>query len=398
MTSALPWSARWRFAAILVAVISVNTAYTVLIPLVPQIERHAGLTESGISLVFAIYAGAKAVAQPLGGLWADRWPVSRVAGSALLVIAICVYLMGAARNPAGVLAARAGWGIGAGLLTPALYKGTAELSARYDVPVSRSMAWFGVAAVTGLLLGPAFAAVAAGLGLSRLCTVCAAITIATCLSIYPALSEPSKIAVRPPADGPAAAPVPRRAWLTIVLLFGTLDLLTNLAYSGLEPTIPLYLTPPAPWRTSVVFMLGMGTFAVVSWLLGRQHSRLGSAALIVLGGLIGVVGFAGFSIGSTVWTVAPSMVIVMISQPLLYLAARWGTAELRESGGPVGLAFGIFGSISDVGYMLGPLVGVALVDAAGRAGFAIVGLIGALGMLTARPVARRGRRTGEASW
>ena len=79
MTSALPWSARWRFAAILVAVISVNTAYTVLIPLVPQIERHAGLTESGISLVFAIYAGAKAVAQPLGGLWADRWPVSRVA-------------------------------------------------------------------------------------------------------------------------------------------------------------------------------------------------------------------------------------------------------------------------------------------------------------------------------
>src|SRR5580692_7325981 len=77
VTSALPWSARWRFAAILVAVISVNTAYTVLIPLVPQIERHAGLTESGISLVFAIYAGAKAVAQPLGGLWADRWPVSR---------------------------------------------------------------------------------------------------------------------------------------------------------------------------------------------------------------------------------------------------------------------------------------------------------------------------------
>jgi MFS family permease len=392
---------------ILLAVMAVNTAYTVLIPLVPQIERRAGLNEAGIALVFAIYAGAKAITQPLGGLWTDRWSARRVMPLALLMTAICVCLLAAARSPAGVLAARAGWGVGDGLLTPALYQGMTDLCARYSIPANRSMAWFGASAVIGMLLGPAFAALAIGLGVFLLCIVCSAIIVATGLGVYAAQRELPKPNARAPAVTGAgssvatrsvATRVPQRTWLSAVLLFGTLDLLTNLAYSGLEPTIPLYLTPPDPRLTSVVFMLGLATFAVASWQLGRRPNGPSPVALIVLGCLIGMAGFAGFSLGTTVWTVAPSMVIVMISQPMLYLAARWGTAELRKSGGPTGLAFGVFGAVSDVGYMLGPLVSVALIDAVGAAGFAFLGLIGALGLLSAWPVSRRSRRAQQVPW
>lgn len=392
---------------IFLAVISVNTAYTVLIPLVPQIERRAGLTETGISLVFAIFAGARAVTQPLGGLLTDRWSAGWVSLLAVLVVAVCVCLLAAARTPAAILAARAGWGVGEGLLTPALYQGTTNLCARYDIPVNRAMAWFGTSAVVGLMLGPAFAGLAAGLGLSWLCIACAAISVVTGLGAYAAQRGPSKAAARTPATAPAPAPAGAapagapflRAWLITVLLFGVLDLLTNLAYSGLEPTIPLYLTPADPRRISAVFMLGTGTFAVTSWLLGRWHNNgPGPATLIVLGCLTGVLGFAGFSFANTIWDVAPSMVVVMISNPMLYLAARWGTARLRESGGPAGLAFGIFGAVSDVGYMLGPLVSVALISAVGPSGFTFVGLIGALGLLTAWPVAHLRNRTREVTW
>lgn len=380
---------------ILLTVMSVNAAYTVLIPLVPQIQRRAGLTETGVSLVFAIYAGAKAVAQPLGGLWTDRWSARRVALVALLMVAAFVCLLATARTAAGVLAARAGWGVGEGLLTPALYQGTADLCARSAIPINRAMAWFGASAVTGLLLGPAFAALAAGLGLFWLCTTCSAVTVVTGLGVYAAQREPPKAGTQTPAAASAAARIPQRTWLTTVLLFGTLDLLTNLAYSGLEPTIPLYLRPPDTRQISVVFMLGMTTFGVTSLLLGRRRNGRGPAGLIVLGCLVGAAGFAGFSLGTGVWTVAASMAIVMVSQPMLYLAARWGTAQLRESNGPVGLAFGVFGAISDAGYMLGPLVSVALVNAVGSAGFAFMGLIGALGLLTAGPVARHTHRAAE---
>ncbi|GIJ28774.1 hypothetical protein Vqi01_39360 [Micromonospora qiuiae] len=380
---------------LLLAVSSVNAAYTVLIPLVPQIERDAGLDKAGIALMFAVYAGAKAVAQPFGGLWVDRWRTGQVALLSLLLIALCVYLLAIARTPLAVLAARTAWGVGAGLLTPTLYQGVTELCVRYAVPTKRVMAWFGGAAVTGLLLGPAFAGLAVGFGLYWLCLICAVVTVGTGFGVHAALREPTAAAV--PAEAgtaPAAEPLPRRVWLGTVVLFGVLDLFTNLAYSALEPTIPLYLRDAG--QISLVFVLGMATFAVVSWQLGRSRGGPRPAGLILLGCAIGAAGFAVLSFGDSVWAVAPGMVVIMVSQPMLYLAARWGTAELRETGRPMGLAFGIFGAISDFGYMLGPLLGVFLFDRLGPPGFTVVGLVGALGLLCIGPVRRWERRAAAA--
>lgn len=384
-----------RAALLFGALLSVNASYTLLIPFVPDLEERAGANPTVVALTFAVFAGAKAAAQPFGGMWVDRWRPGDVGCVALLIAAAGIVVTAVARDPALLLAGRALWGIGEGLVTPALYAGMTALCRRYDLPTSRMTGNFGTFAVAGFLLGPLAAGIAAPFGLDALFLFGAAVTAVTAFGLRWAVPRDVPPPVEEEQSEDTATGTATGRWWTWVLALGALDLFTNLTYSALEPVLPLYLSADgeesARGAISLVFATGLAAFGVVSWLLGRYTGKLGLVPLAMIGLAFAAVGTAGLYASAEVWPVAVCFVVLMVGQAALYLTARRGVVELRSAMTRQGKAFGLFGLVSDIGNILGPLVGVALYELTGRVSFLVIGALSGALLVALVAGARRSR-------
>jgi MFS family permease len=380
-----------RALLLLVAVISVNASYTVLIPFVPDLEERVGAGPVTIALVFALFAAAKALFQPVGGWWVDRWRPRAVACVALNIAAVGIVLTAFADDAVTLLVGRFVWGIGEGLVTPALYAGMSALCKRYDIAAGRMMGNFGSAAVAGFLLGPLVAGVAAPFGLEALFVAGAVLTSLTAFGLLYAIPD---AAVEPAA--PAAAPGGRNRWWAWVLVLGALDLFTHLIYTALEPLLPLYLSGAAEGSArgaiSVVFVVGLATSAVSMWALGRYTERFGLVPMIGTGLAILGIGLAAMAVSASVVPVAAAFVVVMVGYAILFLTARRGIVELKSAADSQGTAFGLFGLVSDVGNVLGPIAGVVLYELTGRTSFILLGALSGLLVVVLASQAPRWRR------
>ncbi|MFF9311430.1 MFS transporter [Streptomyces sp. NPDC014748] len=400
---------RRRIALLLAAVISVNASYTVMIPFVPDLEDRAGAGPVVVALTFALFAGAKALAQPVGGWWVDRWRADRVAMLSMLTAAAGIALTALARDSATLLTARVVWGIGEGLVSPALYAGMTALCRQHEIPTSRMMGNFGSAAVAGFLLGPLIAGAAVPVGLTGLFLAGAVITAATAVGLVlaipgqqapqpeeetePAPAADAPAADAPAADAPAAGPTPTRWWVWALLL-GGLDMFTFLVYSALEPLLPEYLSSGADSsaRTviSAVFVAGLAVSGLAMWLLGRFTLPLRTLAATGLG--FTAVGLCAMAATAHFVAVGLSFMVYMFGYATLFLTARRGIVELKAATSDDGKAFGLFGLVSDLGNVLGPLLGVALYAVNHRLPFLLLGAVSGLVLLALAAVARR--RTG----
>ncbi len=379
-----------RALLLLVAVISVNASYTVLIPFVPDLEERVGAGPVTIALVFALFAAAKALFQPVGGWWVDRWRPRGVACVALNIAAVGIVLTAFATDAVTLLVGRFVWGIGEGLVTPALYAGMSALCKRYDIAAGRMMGNFGSAAVAGFLLGPLVAGVAAPFGLEALFVAGAVLTSLTAFGLLYAIPD---TVVEPAASTASGG---RNRWWAWVLVLGVLDLFTHLVYTALEPLLPLYLSGAAEGSArgaiSVVFVVGLATSAVSMWALGRYTERFGLVPMIGTGLAVLGVGLAAMAVSASVVPVAAAFVVVMVGYAILFLTARRGIVELKSAADTQGTAFGLFGLVSDVGNVLGPVAGVVLYELTGRTSFILLGALSGLLVVVLASQAPRWRR------
>jgi MFS family permease len=379
-----------RALLLLVAVISVNASYTVLIPFVPDLEERVGAGPVTIALVFALFAAAKALFQPVGGWWVDRWRPRAGACVALNIAAVGIVLTAFATDAVTLLVGRFVWGIGEGLVTPALYAGMSALCKRYDIAAGRMMGNFGSAAVAGFLLGPLVAGVAAPFGLEALFVAGAVLTSLTAFGLLYAIPD---AAVEPAASTASGG---RNRWWAWVLVLGVLDLFTHLVYTALEPLLPLYLSGAAEGSArgaiSVVFVVGLATSAVSMWALGRYTERFGLVPMIGTGLAVLGVGLAAMAVSASVVPVAAAFVVVMVGYAILFLTARRGIVELKSAADSQGTAFGLFGLVSDVGNVLGPVAGVVLYELTGRTSFILLGALSGLLVVVLASQAPRWRR------
>ncbi|WP_055494953.1 MFS transporter [Streptomyces sp. TP-A0356] len=383
-------------ALLLAAVVSVNASYTVMIPFVPDLEHRVGAGPVVVALAFALFAAAKALAQPVGGWWVDKWRADRVAMLSMLTAAVGIALTALARDSLTLLAARVCWGIGEGLVSPALYAGMTALCRRHGIPTSRMMGNFGSAAVAGFLLGPLVAGVAVPAGLTALFVAGATVTAATALGLLRAIPgpEPEGSGEEPesvPAPAAAAAgPAPVRWWVWALLL-GGLDMFTFLVYSALEPVLPVYLSTGAHTsaRTAIsaVFVAGLAVSGLAMWLLGRYTPPLRTLAAVGLG--LTAVGLCAMAASAHFVAVGGSFMVYMFGYATLFLAARRGIVELRAATAHDGKAFGLFGLVSDIGNVLGPVIGVALYEVTDRLPFLVLGAVSGLVLLALAAVGRR---------
>ncbi len=382
-----------RALLLLIAVISVNASYTVLIPFVPELEHRVGAGPVTIALMFALFAAAKALCQPVGGAWVDRWRPRAVACIALNVAAVGIVITAFAGDSLTLLIGRFVWGIGEGLVTPALYAGMSALCRRYDIPSGRMMGNFGSAAVAGFLLGPLVAGVAAPFGLAALFLAGAVITSSTAFGLLKAI--PDMPAEETEATQQKSA---RGTWWRWVLVLGLLDLFTHLVYTALEPVLPLYLSAAAgdgsaTGAISVVFVVGLATSAVSMWALGRFAERFSLVTLIAAGLVLLGGGLAGMAASAAVLPVAVAYLVAMVGYAVLFLTARRGIVELKSAAANQGTAFGLFGLVSDVGNVLGPVIGVLLYEITGRVSFVVLGAFAGLLVAVLLSLAGRWRRS-----
>jgi MFS family permease len=381
-----------RALLLLVAVISVNASYTVLIPFVPDLEERIGAGPVTIALMFALFAAAKALFQPVGGWWVDRWRPRAVACVALNVAAVGIVMTAFAEDSVTLLVGRFVWGIGEGLVTPALYAGMSALCGRYQISSSRMMGNFGSAAVAGFLLGPLVAGIAAPFGLQTLFIAGAIVTSVTAFGLLYAIPDEQVVATSTVSQQSDTA----RRWWVWVLVLGLLDLFTHLVYTSLEPLLPLYLSGAAEdsarGAISVVFVVGLATSAVSMWALGRFTERIGLVPLIATGLAFLGTGLAAMAISASVVPVAAAFMVVMVGYAILFLTARRGIVELKSASANQGTAFGLFGLVSDVGNVLGPIAGVVLYELTGRVSFVLLGALSGLLIVVLATQASRWRR------
>ena len=302
-----------------------------------------------------------------------------------------------ARDAVTLLAGRVIWGVGEGLVSPALYAGMSALCQNYGISTSRMMGNFGSAAVGGFLLGPLAAGVAAPVGIEGLFLAGAALTVVTAFGLRYAIptSSPAVPEV-PEPDAPGAAraggAVAGRWWVWVLVL-GGLDMFTALIYTALEPVLPLYLSSQqgtsARTAISVVFAVGLATSGLSIWALGRYTERVRLVTLVRIGLAFLAVGLAGMAISAMVLPVAAWFVVFMVGYAILFLTARRGIIELKAATTHQGKAFGLFGMVSDIGNILGPIVGVVLYELTGQVSFVLLGALS--GLLLAALVVALGR-------
>ncbi|GLZ33859.1 MFS transporter [Lentzea sp. NBRC 105346] len=369
-------SGQGRAALLLIAVISVNASYTVLIPFVPSLEERVGAGPLVIALMFALFAATKALFQPVGGWWVDRWRPNAVACVSLLLAAVGILITAFASDSVTLLVGRSVWGVGEGLVSPALYAGMSALCKVYGISTSRMMGNFGSAAIAGFLLGPLIAGVATPLGLESLFLIGAVVTGATAFGLLRAIPPSTVETVSESSASPG--PTGKRFWLWVLML-GALDMFTSIIYSALEPVLPLYLSgehdSSARGVISIVFAVGLATSGLSMFVLGRYAEQVRLTTMIRVGLGLLAVGLAGTAISAGVVAVASWFVVFMVGYAALFLSARRGVVELKSAAGK---AFGVFGLISDVGSVVGPIVGVVLYELTGRLSFVLLGAVSGL--------------------
>jgi MFS family permease len=177
------------------------------------------------------------------------------------------------------------------------------------------------------------------------------------------------------------------------LLLGGLDMFTFLVYSALEPVLPVYLSDgaQASARTAIsaVFVTGLAVSGLTMWLLGRYTPPLRTLVATGLG--LTAVGLCAMAASAHVVAVGGSFMVYMFGYATLFLAARRGIVELKAATANDGKAFGLFGLVSDIGNVLGPVIGMALYEVTDRLPFL---LLGAVSGLVLPVLAAAGRRRG----
>jgi MFS family permease len=171
-----------------------------------------------------------------------------------------------------------------------------------------------------------------------------------------------------------------RLVLATVAVFGFLDLVNNLLYGALEPTLPLQLQHRfgnGIWTTSGLFTAGLLVFAVVSARAGRLVERSSPLTLGELGLLAAAVALAALSVAGYLLTIGAAFLVFMGTQAILYVCSRRQVAALSAE--HQGRAFGFFGTISDAGFVIGPLAGTYLFSHVGPHSFAALAAVACCG-------------------
>ena len=350
--------------------------YYLLVPLLPHYARTLGLTQMEVGLLVGTYSAAVLAGTfPVGRL-ADRvgrktpflWGLVGLGATTLLfAFAGSFPLLLLARALQG-LAAAATWTTGLALLAegfPSERRGQA-------------MATVFAAANVGVLLGPPIAGV-----LMERFGPRSPFLLAAGLALADAAA---RVLLLRDDEVPPGEPVGLRGLLadaTVRTLAGAMALGAAL-WAVLESTLPLHLDAALRMGASeigVLFAVSALAHTLTSPLMGRLSDRVGRKKVLVAGFVLAALLVPLPAFLATKAAVALSMAALGVTTSFVLSPVSPGLADAVEAMGSrsFGGVFALVNVVYAVGMMAGPLVGSALVEAAGlRGAFVATGALFAL--------------------
>ncbi|MEV6694588.1 MFS transporter [Micromonospora sp. NPDC051196] len=351
---------RSGIAALLLSAVMMNIAYTMLVPLVPELTGRFQMSALEVAAAFSGFAVAKALTQPIGGILVDRTRRPQLMGFiGMTMTAAAVLGLAFAATGWQVLAWRLAWGVAEGLTMPVLYQLASSLGASSRFGTARVMGWFGGSCTAGMVLGPAVVGLLypvlgfTGVFLAGAVVTAAGGVLLLGLSVD-RVEEPPPAAVAGERSTIAAV----RPLIVLVAIFAVVDLVNNALFAALEPVVPLHLdkvTGNGVAYTSAIYTAGLAVFMVVALTCAKVvESR---PLLVIAAFAFGAeaVGLAAVGLFDGVVAMGAGLLLFMTAQPVLYLVARQGVNLVPRH--LLGRAFGAFGLVSDIGFVVGPLLG-----------------------------------------
>ncbi|WDF67777.1 MFS transporter [Sphingobacterium oryzagri] len=116
----------WRVLPAATVTLLSYTGYGVILTLIPDWSEHLGIANKG--LFFTAFTVSSIAIRFVSGKVADRYGRIRVMFVGLLVVALAVFLIGLGSNIEGLIAGAVIYGIGTGILSPAVNAWTIDLS------------------------------------------------------------------------------------------------------------------------------------------------------------------------------------------------------------------------------------------------------------------------------
>jgi multidrug resistance protein len=338
-------------------------AYTMAVPVLPDLGRRLGASPSMIGLLFASFGVTLlAVSIPMGAV-SDRIGRKSPLVGGLVVLAAATVLFAFAGGLPLLFAARLAQGAADGVTWVVGFALIADL---YE-PAERGRATGIVMSGTSvaLMVGPSLGGWLYEVGDARLPFICVAVMAGVASAAMLALKLPPRHhedeqasaleVVRTPAVAACAA--------AVVTIGATISML--------EPVLSLHLSARgvSPGRIGMVFAIAACATPVLhplyGWLADRWGARrLTLSGLVLCGCVLPTLGLAsGFSSAAALFVVTAATVALVITPSLAYMADATASVGV----GSFGVAYGVYNVAWAIGLLAGPAVGGFLFE---RIGFA----------------------------
>jgi predicted MFS family arabinose efflux permease len=369
----------WSQPLIMLSITGIVTANTMIGPLLVDVARDLGVSVGQAGLLAAITAVPQAVASPISGLVSDRLGRRPMIVFSLASLGI-LSIAGALAPSFAVLASiRLAAGLVGGLAPVSLMASVGEILP--PERVARGMGWFNMGFSAAAIAGvPLMAAIAGTAGWRWSFAAVSAVLLVAALGVR--LGFPSL----PPRGSSGGLVATYRAIWNVPALFSVLG--ANLVERSLFVMTTIYLpaflmldyrlTAAAVAPAIVLVALGSVAGNVLGGWLGDR--RLPRPAIFVvaqiLAATLGLTVFgAGLAFAVTV-AIAALMALANASSRPAFLAYTTDLAPHER-----GALFGLVSLTNQGGFVVGSVVGAAVIGREGPAGLALAAL--ALGLLAA---------------
>lgn len=388
----LPATFWWLWAGLLV-----NAIGTFALPFLSlYVTRGAQLPVSFVAVVLGLFGVGSVAAAVLGGCVADRVGRRRTLLGAQAGTVASTLALGWTHSRLSVAACVLLFGFAINLTGPVLRALVADVAAPATRPAAYALT--GWASTAGATVAPALAGLLATVSYRLLFAADAASTALFALLIFLSVPETApaghRTAVAPDPAAAATVPAGGVAHDRVLLAVVGLNLAFALIYLQGQSTLPLVMTraglSPAAYGTAlsiaavVVLVLQLPAVRLLGR-LPRDRVLAGSALLVGVGFGLGALvhGRVGYTAAVIVWTVAELPTIPFS----LALVADLSPAAAR------GRYQGAYQLSWSTGRLLGPALGVAVLDTAGPtalwAGCTALGIAVGAGHLLAAPARHR---------
>jgi MFS transporter, DHA1 family, multidrug resistance protein len=382
-----------RVAFLIMFVIMVG--FGIVAPILPLYARSFGVSYEAASLMISAFAFARLVVDPIAGPLVDRWGERRVSMAGVAIVGVSAFLTGLAPTFAFAVIMRGLGGAGSSLLFAAVYSYLLKVvpSERMGRTFSLLYGSVNVGIIAG---GPIGGVVAHAAGLSApLFTYSALCLVGAVLYLRYMEEPPPRRIGGEHADGAVIGPedgVSRGVRATVAEIRRLLHspafplvLALNFAFfwvvaGGYDTMVPLFAREVVGLSTvgvGAIFAATVLAELMVLYPAGSAADRVGRKPALIAA-LAGLAVFMA-AIG---WTTSP-WALGLVAGSVGFFSG--GLAPLPAAmlsdvvPGGSGTSVGVFRFAGDLGFVLGPIVGGVVANAAGfRWAFAVMAMMPAL--------------------